>query len=334
MEERIQKILARSGYGSRRSCEELIVAGRVTVNGQRAILGTKADASRDKLAVDGVVLDYKEPEFIYIALHKPRNVLSDVDPNDPRQTVRDLVPVSGHLFAVGRLDLDSEGLIILTNDGELANRLTHPRYGHEKEYNVLVATRPDEDQLNAWRRGVVLEDGYKTAPAQVNVDSLAGKGTWLRIIMREGRKRQIREVGSRIGLPVVKLIRVRIDSILLGNLKPREWRHLTGDEVKRLRISAKLETGPIETPKYNKRTIPDQENRPLARRPMGTRSQPQKGNRPPGFGNEKPSTWRPGAKPSGQKPTGSSRPATQKPGGSKPAQNTETRFIKKGPPKK
>ncbi len=173
--------------------------------------------------------------LVYIALYKPRGVLSAASSPDSRQTVRDLVPESGRLYPVGRLDFDSEGLILLTNDGELANQLTHPRYGHEKEYRVLVARQPDEEQLATWRRGVVLEDDYRTLPAQVRVEALAGKGAWLRVIMREGRKRQIREVGMRLGLPVVKIIRIRIGTCTLGNLKPRDWRHLTPQEVAELR---------------------------------------------------------------------------------------------------
>jgi len=237
MEERLQKILARMNYGSRRANEELIVAGRVKVNGITAVLGTKADPEKDKITVDDQPIPQQKSEKVYIALHKPRGVLSDVDPNDPRRTVRELVPVSGHLFAVGRLDLDSEGLILLTNDGELANRLTHPRYGHEKEYKVLVATRPDEEQLAAWKRGIVLPDGHKTQPADVRVEGAYGKGTWMRVVLREGRKRQIREVGSTIGLPVVRIVRVRISSLLLGQLKPGEWRNLTSSEVNALKES-------------------------------------------------------------------------------------------------
>jgi 23S rRNA pseudouridine2605 synthase len=244
MEERLQKILARAGYGSRRANEELIEAGRVKVNGVTARLGTKADITQDTITVDAREIPKTVPEKIYIALHKPRNVLSDVDPNDDRTTVRDLVPVPGHLFAVGRLDFDSEGLILLTNDGDLANRLTHPRYGHEKEYRVLVPVKPDEEQLTIWRRGVVLEDGFRTAPAQVSVESTAARGIWLRVILREGRKRQIREVGSRIGLPVHRIVRVRIGSLTLGSLKPKEWRNLTMEEVKKLRS---LSSAPART---------------------------------------------------------------------------------------
>jgi 23S rRNA pseudouridine2605 synthase len=230
MEERIQKLMAQAGLGSRRACETIIAAGRVQVNGQIAILGQKADPQKDRILVDGQPL-LTAQQLIYIAVYKPRNVLSTVTAPDPRPTVRDLVDYPGQIFPVGRLDVDSEGLILLTNDGELANRLTHPRYGHEKEYRVLVARRPDETQLSTWRRGVVLEDGYRTAPAMVYPDASAGKGMWLRVTLREGRKRQIRETGALLGLPVVKIIRVRIGSLRLGNLKPRQWRHLTDQEV-------------------------------------------------------------------------------------------------------
>jgi 23S rRNA pseudouridine2605 synthase len=234
MEERLQKLMAQAGLGSRRDCEELISAGRVIVNGKRAELGQKADPSIDRILVDGVPL--KAPEaYQYIALYKPRNVLTTVESPDPRQTVRDLVPVPGTLYPVGRLDVDSEGLVLLTNDGDLANRLTHPRYAHEKEYKVLVARRPDDEQLDTWRRGVVLEDGHRTLPAQVIFLSAFGQGAWLKVILREGRKRQIREVGSLIGLPVVRIIRTRISTLHLGRLKPGEWRPLTPEEVSELK---------------------------------------------------------------------------------------------------
>ena len=237
MQERIQKILAQAGYGSRRACEELIVAGRVRVNGQVAELGQKADAIIDKIALDGRPLPKME-RLVYIALHKPRFVLSTVEgeEGDRRETVRDLVAeqVRERVYPVGRLDLDSEGLILLTNDGDLTNKLTHPRYGHKKEYEVLVARRPDDEQLATWRRGVTLEDGYRTAPAEIHILRPQGKGTWLRIVMGEGRKRQIREIGALLGLPVVRILRVRIGSLRLGSLKAREWRYLTEEEVEAL----------------------------------------------------------------------------------------------------
>ncbi len=238
MKERLQKILARAGYGSRRSCETIVAAGRVRVNGQVASLGDSADPGTDKIQVDGRLIQAFEP-LVYIAVYKPRGVISAVSSPDPRPTVRSLVDVPEQIYPVGRLDVDSEGLILLTNDGDLANRLTHPRYGHEKEYRVLVARRPDEEQLNTWRRGVVLEDGYRTQPIQLTVENPAGKGIWLRVIMREGRKRQIRETGMLLGLPVVKIIRVRIGSLLLGNLRPRQWRSLTPQEVKALKSPGK-----------------------------------------------------------------------------------------------
>ena len=233
-EDRLQKILARAGFGSRRANETLITSARVKVNGKLAELGMKADPARDLIEVDGKKIPTAEG-LVYLAVNKPRGILSDVEPQDPRPTVRDLVPIPGHLFPVGRLDLDSEGLILLTNDGELANRLTHPRYGHEKEYRVQVASRPDEEQLAIWRRGVVLEDGYRTAPAVVEIESSSGKTIWLRIVMYEGRKRQIRETGKRIGLPVSRIIRVRIGPVRLGSLKSREWRSLTGREISALK---------------------------------------------------------------------------------------------------
>jgi 23S rRNA pseudouridine2605 synthase len=242
MEERLQKILAYAGYGSRRSCEALIQAGRVTVNGQVAHLGSKADVDHDQIKLDGKIV-HPPASFQYIALNKPRGVLSTVTAPDPRPTVRSLVPVEGNLYPVGRLDADSEGLILLTNDGELANRLTHPRYGHEKEYRVLVARHPDEKQLTAWRNGVVLEDGYHSAPAHVYVESHSGKGSWLRVIMKEGRKRQIRETCQQVGLPVVSIIRVRIGTLHLGSLKPGQWRYLTPGEIMGLKEGSPEKSG-------------------------------------------------------------------------------------------
>jgi 23S rRNA pseudouridine2605 synthase len=236
MLERLQKILAHAGYGSRRACEDFITAGRVRVNGKLAQLGQKADPAVDQITVDGKPIAAAEA-LTYIALHKPRNILSTVEkePGDDRRTVRDLVDAPGHLYPVGRLDYESEGLILMTNDGELVNQLTHPRYGHMKEYRVLLAKRPDNEQLEAWGRGVVLEDGYKTQPVEVYFEATQGRGAWVRVTMGEGRKRQIRETCKQLGLPVVRLIRVRIATLRLGKLKPRQWRHLYADEVDALK---------------------------------------------------------------------------------------------------
>ena len=234
--ERLQKILAQAGYGSRRACEDYISAGRVRVNGKLAELGQKADAATDKITVDGKPIAAAEA-LVYIALHKPRNVLSTVEAEmgDGRRTVLDLVDVPGHIHPVGRLDFESEGLVLMTNDGELTNLLTHPRYGHEKEYRVLLARRPDQEQLEAWRRGVVLEDGHKTAAVDVRFEETQGKGAWVRVVMKEGRKRQIRETCKQLGLPVVRIVRVRIGTLRLGNLRPRQWRYLTITEIAELK---------------------------------------------------------------------------------------------------
>ncbi|MGV7976018.1 MAG: pseudouridine synthase [Anaerolineaceae bacterium] len=239
-EERVQKLLAAAGLGSRRACETFIEAGRVMVNGKVIHLGDKADPARDSISLDGKLLHLKQ-EKIYIALNKPKGYLSDIDEEHPKPTVNDLIGLKEPLFAVGRLDLDSEGLVLMTNDGELANRLTHPRYKHEKEYEVFVIKQPDAEQLAIWQRGVVLEDGYRTMPAKVEVINNAGGGSWLRITMREGKKRQIRKTGSRIGLPVAQIKRVRIGTLKLGSLRLGEWRYLTPTEVKRLRQYAGLD---------------------------------------------------------------------------------------------
>lgn len=233
-EERLQKILARAGYASRRGAEELILAGRVRVNGQRAELGSKADAARDDIRVDGQKVTLPH-EFVYYAIYKPRGVLSTTAGPDQRQKVTDLVPGGEHLHLVGRLDKNSEGLILLTNDGELTQKLTHPRYEKEKEYRVLVARHPDQEQLATWRRGVVLPDGDRSEPADVHVDGTKGKGAWVRVIMHEGKKREIREIARLLGLPVVSLIRVRIASLKIGGLKPGQWRKLTNEEIEELR---------------------------------------------------------------------------------------------------
>jgi 23S rRNA pseudouridine2605 synthase len=234
MEERLQKILARAGYGSRRSCEELITAGRVTVNGTRAEIGQKADAAKDQIEVDRSLIPQAKP-MLYYAYNKPRFVLCDKVTGDTRRTVFDLVPNGEELSVVGRLDFESEGLVLLTNDGEMVNRLTHPRYEHEKEYRVLLASRPDEKQIDAWRRGIVLEDGHRTSPVDVRIETTLGKGAWMRVVMKEGHKRQIRETAKTLGLFVVRIVRIRIGALVLGNLKSGEWKELSELEVEQLK---------------------------------------------------------------------------------------------------
>jgi 23S rRNA pseudouridine2605 synthase len=234
MEERLQKILARAGFGSRRACEELIRAGRVAVNGQVAQIGQKADPGHDRITLDGKPVRANR-ERTYVVLHKPRGVLSDEGDGTRRiQTARELVGLPGHLYPVGRLDLRSEGLLLLTDDGELTHRLTHPRYEHEKEYKALVEGHPDEETLKQWRQGVFLE-GSKTAPAEVSILRREEDRTWLRVVLREGRKRQIRRVGAMLGHPVHQLVRVRIGPVRLEGLKPGKWRHLSEQEIEALR---------------------------------------------------------------------------------------------------
>lgn len=215
------------------------------MNGVVAKLGQKADPAKDKITIDGRAI--KPPEQkMYIALNKPRYVLSTVEKEagDSRQTVRDLIPVRERLYPVGRLDFESEGLVLMTNDGDLAQKLTHPSHGHQKVYRVLLARKPDQEQLATWRRGVVLEDGYKTQPSDVRIDSTFGKGAWVRVLMREGRKRQIRETASILGLPVVRILRISIGELQIGKLKPGEWRYLTPIEIEALKKSDKKAPSP------------------------------------------------------------------------------------------
>ena len=236
MTERLQKLMARAGYGSRRNCETLITAGRVRVNGQTARLGQKADPQRDLIEVDGEAISFEKPH--YIMLNKPEGVLSSTEDElqQGRKTVRDLVGIPGHLYPVGRLDKQSEGLILLTNDGQLAFHLTHPRFGHIKVYHVEVEGRISDSGLERWRKGVPL-DGRRTAPAKIEVTGRQDQKSVLEVTLREGRKRQIRRVSASLGHPVTRLIRLQIGTIKLGSLGTGQWRHLTDKEVLTLRTS-------------------------------------------------------------------------------------------------
>ncbi len=231
--ERLQKVLAQAGVASRRKSEELILQGRVTVNRQIVTeLGTKVNPGQDEIRVDGQRIEVS-PKHVYIILNKPRGVLSVMEDARGRRALGDLVQFPGRVFPVGRLDATSEGLILLTDDGELTNLLTHPRYEHEKEYHVLVNGHPSDGTLEAWQRGVVL-DGKPTAPARVGILRKDRDSTLLRIVMHEGRKRQIREVAALLGHPVRELKRVRLGPLQLGALAGGEWRHLTAQEVRQL----------------------------------------------------------------------------------------------------
>ena len=231
--ERLQKVLAHAGIGSRRYCEKLIQNDRILVNGITASIGDKVDPSIDQIFLDGKRVISKQ-RAIYIALNKPRGYLSTINSADKRPTIFDLVRIKERVYPVGRLDYYSEGLILLTNDGETTYRMSHPKFQHEKEYKVRVRNSPDDEQLEIWRRGVVLEDGSRTQKAQVELISFIKNGAWLRIIITEGKKRQIRRTGTMIGLPVDRIIRTRIANIQLGNLKPKKWRYLTKVEIDNL----------------------------------------------------------------------------------------------------
>jgi len=243
MGERLQKLLARAGIASRRASEVLIREGRVTVNGRQATIGMSADPARDEIRVDGVRLS--EPETaVIIALNKPSGVVSTSRSQRGAPTVVDLVALSQRVFPVGRLDKQSEGLILLTNDGALANRLAHPRYEHEKEYRVLLDRPPDRAQLEAWRRGVTLQDGTRTLPANITYEGGSTGPTWVKVVLRQGLKRQIRLSAQALGLNVRRLIRTKFAGIELGELRPGAWRKLNPREVAALRIDRPVRPRP------------------------------------------------------------------------------------------
>lgn len=228
-EERLQRALARAGFGSRRSCEELISAGRVKVNGRLATLGDKVDPTRDVVVLNGATVNL-DPNVRYLALHKPGGVVTTMRDPQGRRDIREFVPEEPRVFPVGRLDLDSEGLLLLTNDGDLAEALTHPRYGVEKEYLVEVQGTPTPKHLGALRRGVELDDGPARAASVRIVDARRERGQ-LALVMTEGRKREVRRLLAAVDLPVARLVRVRIGPISLGRLKAGAVRDLTADEV-------------------------------------------------------------------------------------------------------
>ncbi len=231
--ERLQRILARAGYGSRRACEELIVEGRVTLNGSMATLGDRADPVEDEVRVDGLEVNL-DPNVKYYALHKPPGVVTTMRDPQGRPDIRGFLPEGPRVFPVGRLDRDTEGLLLLTNDGDLANALTHPRFGVEKEYLAEVEGAPTPKHIGQLRRGVELEDGDALAKS-ARVAGRSGDRGAVRLVMTEGRKREVRRLLAAVGLPVTRLVRVRVGPIRLGGLPPGERRELTHDEVVALR---------------------------------------------------------------------------------------------------
>ncbi len=250
MMERLHKYLSRCGVASRRESENLILQGRVTVNGQTVQeLGVKIDPEKDKVEVDGSVVT-PQP-FTYVILNKPRGYITAVEDQEGRPTVIELLKsLKTRVYPVGRLDLESEGLLLLTNDGELAFRLMHPKYHVEKRYLVKVKGAPPEKKLERIRKGVRLEDEKrkglyrKTAPAQIKVIKSKGKETELEVILREGRKRQIRRMFQAIGHPVISLVRVAMGNITLEDLPKGRYRHLTFQEVTDLKKRVGLAPGP------------------------------------------------------------------------------------------
>ncbi|MGH9069009.1 MAG: pseudouridine synthase [Acidimicrobiales bacterium] len=226
--ERLQKVLARVGFGSRRACEGLIEAGRVTVNGAPARLGQRVAVDADRVEVDGEPVGAR-PGLVYYLLNKPAGVITTASDPEGRPNVVDLVPAYPRVFPVGRLDAATEGLLVLTNDGELAQHLTHPSRGVDTEYLAEVEGRPSRGTLRRLREGVELEDG-RTAPARV---SLVAPGT-LRIVIHEGRNRQVRRMGAAVGHPVRRLVRTRVGPLADRSLAPGAWRQLSLDEVRAL----------------------------------------------------------------------------------------------------
>jgi len=229
---RLQKVLAQAGLGSRRVCEDLIDRRRVRVNGEIAVLGRRVDPEVDVVEVDGAQIGVRAG-LVHYLLNKPRGVITTASDTHGRPTVVDLLPSEPRVFPVGRLDADTEGLLLLTNDGDLTHRLTHPSFGVEKEYLVEVEGNPHRGVVRRLREGVELDDGV-TAPAKVAVlgDHL------LRITIHEGRNRQIRRMCDAVGTPVVRLVRTRIGTLTDHRLAPGEWRALTQDEVRALERAA------------------------------------------------------------------------------------------------
>ncbi len=235
MEVRLQKLIAGSGLASRRKAETLIAAGRVTVNGKVVReLGTKVDPVRDHVKVDGKHLAAAQP-FVYLMLNKPKNVMSTLDDPGGRTTVKDFLHgVSVRVFPVGRLDFDSEGLMLLTNHGHLAQALLHPRYHVPKTYLIKVKGVLADEVIRELERGVGLEDGM-TSPAIVTKVKKAEQNSWLEITICEGRKHQVKRMLESVGHPVIRLMRVKMGPLSLGNLEPGEFRFLTDREANALR---------------------------------------------------------------------------------------------------
>ncbi len=230
MEMRLQKILSEMGIASRRKAEEMIMEGRVTVNGRTATIGMKADPSKDHVKVDGKLLTRREPK-VYVIFNKPKNVVTSLHDPEGRPTVKDFLKgVKYKIFPVGRLDYDSEGLLLLTNDGDFAQAVLHPSKKISKTYLVKVKGIPGDGEIGKLRKGIMLEDGL-TAPAKARKVRVAENNAWLEMAIHEGKKRQIRRMLDKIGHPVLRLRRIRINGIGLGKLETGAFRYLTHEEM-------------------------------------------------------------------------------------------------------
>jgi 23S rRNA pseudouridine2605 synthase len=238
MEERIQKIISAAGVASRRAAEQLILDGRVRVNGQVVTeLGTKADASKDHIKVDGKLINPKQPP-VYIMLNKPAGYVTTMADPEGRPTVLDLLKgLKTRVYPVGRLDYNTEGLLLLTNDGDFAHLITHPKHEFPKTYRAKVKGVLTEDQINLLEQGIYLDDG-KTAPAKLKKISKEEANSWLEITIHEGRKRQVRRMFDRVGHSVIKLKRIKTGDLTLGDLAEGSYRYLSGAEVKALKDDA------------------------------------------------------------------------------------------------
>jgi pseudouridine synthase len=241
---RLNKFLAHAGVCSRREADRWIAEGRVDVNGNVVLeLGEKIDPARDRVVAGGRLVRGEEERQVYILLNKPAGRVVSVKDPFGRPTVMDLLArIPARVYPVGRLDLDSEGALLLTNDGDLALRLTHPRFGAVKVYEVRVEGEPGEDDLNKVRGGIFLE-GRKTAPARVQLLRRGHRNTLLRVEIHEGRKREIRKMFEAVGFPVASLVRVEFAGLDLEDLKPGRWRYLTSAEIRKLKILVGMESG-------------------------------------------------------------------------------------------
>jgi len=239
--ERVQKVLAAAGIGSRRACEELIAAGRVTVDGEVVTLGAKADPRQQVITLDGERI-HTNPALVYLLLNKPTGFVTTVADPQGRPTVMDLVPPSPRVYPVGRLDRDTEGLLILTNDGDLANRLAHPSFEVDKTYVAQIRGPAKRRAIRGLLEGVALEDGTARARS-VRELGAAGDRTLVEIVLAEGRKREVRRMLQAVGLPLERLARVKIGPLPLGDIAPGKFRPLTGAEVRGLYGAVGLHAG-------------------------------------------------------------------------------------------